>query len=444
MSLSSKNGRIRRYSAGFLLVAGAAAAGFFLGLSADRAAQAAGATPYRKLQIFSRVLSYVERNYIEPPNEEKLIHGAIRGMVDTLDPHSLFMPPDVYKEMKQWAIGEFGGVGLEIGVRNGRITVIAPLDGTPAQRAGFLPGDVLLGIDGTSTEGMALFDAVMRIRGQPGTWVRFDVRRGTLKDPLKIELQREQLHLIPVEGKVIVPGYLYVKIKSFQKNTFALLTETLDRLADEAGGERAVQGLILDLRNNPGGLLEQGVKAADEFLGEGLIVSTEGRDRRDNEKHFAQKGGRLDWPMVVLVNRGSASASEIVAGALQDQGRAIILGSRTFGKGSVQTIIDLEDGSGLKLTVARYYTPAHRSIQEQGIEPDVVVEHLDLLELKAKGLLPDEEGARESEMPGHLRGEKAANTAPLSHLPEQVLRDYPLKAALDYLHAFRLWQGKKK
>ncbi|MBM4321126.1 MAG: PDZ domain-containing protein, partial [Deltaproteobacteria bacterium] len=227
---------IRKLSGCLLVAAVMAAVGFFLGLSWDHVARADAESPYRKLKIFAKVLSFVERSYVESIDEKKLIYGAIHGMVEALDPHSLFMPPDVYREMKQWAIGEFGGVGLEIGLRQGRITVIAPLDGTPAQRAGFLPGDVILGIDGVSTEGMALFDVVMRIRGNPGTTVRFEVRRPSSKEPLQIQLQREQLHIVPVEGKLLLSGYIYLKIKNFQKNTFAMLTETLDRLTREAGG----------------------------------------------------------------------------------------------------------------------------------------------------------------------------------------------------------------
>ncbi len=296
-------GRIVRQTAMALLVLGpAAGVGYLLGSNSLQEAAAAGGTPYRKLQVFSRVLAYVERNYVSQPDEEKLIYGAIQGMIGTLDPHSLFMPPDVYREMKSTVVGEYGGVGLELGIRDGAVTVIAPVDGTPAQRAGFQSGDVLVEIDGQSTEGLALFDAAMRIRGAPGTTVRFLVRRRGLADPLTIEVQREQLIIIPVEGRVLAGTYIYLKIKNFQKNTFAMLAEQLERLEAAAGGAGKASGLILDLRNNPGGLLEQAIKVSDEFLDEGLIVSTEGRAKRDVEKHFAQRGGRLALPMVVLVN----------------------------------------------------------------------------------------------------------------------------------------------
>jgi len=437
-------GRIVRQTAMALLVLGPTAGlGYLLGSSSLQEAAAAGGTPYRKLQVFSRVLAYVERNYVSQPDEEKLIYGAIQGMIGTLDPHSLFMPPDVYREMKSTVVGEYGGVGLELGIRDGAVTVIAPVDGTPAQRAGFQSGDVLVEIDGQSTEGLALFDAAMRIRGAPGTTVRFLVRRRGLADPLTIEVQREQLIIIPVEGRVLAGTYIYLKIKNFQKNTFAMLAEQLERLEAAAGGAGKASGLILDLRNNPGGLLEQAIKVSDEFLDEGLIVSTEGRAKRDVEKHFAQRGGRLALPMVVLVNGGSASASEIVAGALQDHGRAVVLGTRTFGKGSVQTVIDLEDGSGLKLTVARYYTPAHRSIQEQGIEPDILVEALDLEALRQQGLVSEEQG-REVDMAGHLAGEQRGVTVPVRvALPEEVQRDRQLRSALEHLRALRIQEQRQ-
>jgi len=350
--------------------------GFALGLGAgwslQRPALAAEESPYPKLRVFAEALAYIERSYVRPVPGRKLIYGALRGMVGTLDPHSLFMAPDVYQELKHNAAGEFGGVGLELAMRHGRILVVAPLDGTPAQRSGLLPGDQIRSIDGTPVAGLTLFDALVRLRGVSGSAVELGIHRpgGTPRDR-KVRLVREQIRVQPVEARAVGKRVVHLRIRTFQQNTFRAMIEALERVEGELGGRDQVAGVVLDLRNNPGGLLDQAVKVADEFLDEGLIVSTVGRRPRDGERHQAHRGGRVKVPLAVLLNRGSASASEIVAGALRDHDRAVLVGERSFGKGSVQTVLDLSDGAGLKVTVAHYYTPSHRSIQDLGIEPDV-------------------------------------------------------------------------
>ena len=332
-------------------------------------AQAAG---YKKLDIFACVLSYVENNYVDPVEEQRLVYGAIKGMLGTLDPHTLFLAPEEYKEMKVDTSGEFGGLGLEIAADEAGLVVMTPLDETPAARAGLQPRDRILRIDAESTKGMSTAAAVRRMRGPPGTRVNLTIMREGFAAPRDFTLLRDRVRIVSVDWRMLEGGVGYVRIKSFQDRTDAYLKKGLDELRRKHGKE--LTGLVLDLRNNPGGLLDQAIRISDRFLEEGIIVTTQGRSaaQRDVEKaHPAET--EPNYPIVVLVNGGSASASEIVAGALQDHRRAVIMGTTSFGKGSVQTVIDLEDGSGLKLTIARYLTPSGRSIQDRGILPDVVV-----------------------------------------------------------------------
>ena len=360
--------RMRAIAATFLLGAG------FGGVLAATGRGTAGAVPeppYPKLNVFTEALAYVEANYVDPVDGQAVIYAATEGMLSSLDPHSVFMPPDVYLEMKKDSAGEFGGVGIEVTERDGTVMVVAPIPGTPAERARIQPHDRILRIDGDSTKGMSVLDAARRLRGAPGTEVVLSIERRPDEPARDVRIVRARIRIVPIESKLLEHGFAWVRIKSFQKDTARALASHLDRLEREAGG--ALAGLILDLRNNPGGLLDQGIKVADEFLDEGLVVSTRGRTRQHSEEHLARPGGRIRVPLVVLVNSGSASASEIVAGALQDHRRALVVGERTFGKGSVQTVVDLPDGAGLKLTVARYYTPLHRSIHGTGIQPDIVV-----------------------------------------------------------------------
>jgi carboxyl-terminal processing protease len=326
---------------------------------------------YENLKIFTEVLSHVESNYVEEPDPEKLIHGAIRGMLRTLDPHSSFMPPDVYREMQVETEGRFGGLGIEITIREDVLTVVAPIEGTPAFRAGVQPGDQIVKIEGESTKDITLIDAVKKLRGPEGSAVTISLFRKGFAEPKDFTLTRAVIQIKSVRWKKLPDDIGYVRLRSFQKSTTDELEEALHDLE-----EQNIRALVLDLRNNPGGLLEQAIAVSDEFLEGGkLIVYTKGRLAGQNMKGYSKNDrAHLDYPMVILVNGGSASASEIVAGALQDLGRATVIGTQSFGKGSVQTIIPLSDGSGLRLTTAKYYTPSGREINGKGIAPDIIIE----------------------------------------------------------------------
>jgi carboxyl-terminal processing protease len=393
---------------------------------------------YKQLELFARVLSYVENNYVEPVDDQQLMYGAIKGMLDTLDPHTVFMPPDVFKEMKIDTSGEFGGLGIEIAKKNDVITVVAPIDDTPAARAGIRPGDQLLKIDDEATKGMDLSQAIAKMRGPAGKKVLLTIMREGFNAPREIAIIRDHIRIVSVEG-TLYGGIAHVKVKNFQERTDAYLRKELDRLRALNGG-RELRGLVLDLRNNPGGLLDQAVAISDRFLPGSLpIVTTRGRNGRNTtEEKSKDRDTEKSYPVVVLVNSGSASASEIVAGALQDHGRAVVMGTPTFGKGSVQTVIELEDGSGLKLTIARYYTPKGRSIQERGITPDFLVTD-DVSEARTSS-----DVLRERDLKGHFKAEGVSELAdPTTHrLPANLkdwdvtakLTDYQLKVSLNYLN----------
>lgn len=350
-----------------------AAVSFLGGAGVVASVGPAGASSYRSLEVFAKVLAYVENSYVDATDPRTLIHGAIDGMLAKLDPHTSFLPAEEFRDMKADTAGEFGGLGIEVGFEDERLVVVRPLDDSPAARAGILTGDRILSIDGVSTEGMGLGDAVRKMRGPPGSKLPLTIHRDGFLKPLELVLLRDRIRVRSVEAKLQPGGVGYVKIKTFQEKTESFVAHALDELRKENGGKE-LQGLVLDLRSNPGGLLDQAVRVADRFLSEGEIVTTKGRGGKILDIEKAHAGGtEANYPMVILVNEGSASASEVVAGALQDHGRALLLGTKTYGKGSVQTVIDLDDGSGLKLTVARYYTPSHRSIHGSGIEPDVQV-----------------------------------------------------------------------
>jgi carboxyl-terminal processing protease len=414
----------------------AVAAAFFAGLSQEHVASAArrdGGQPYRPLDVFAEVLAYVENGYVEEVKEKDLVYAAVEGMVARLDPHSQFMRPDVFRALKDDTSGEFDGVGLELSYRDGALVVVAPVADAPADRAGIRAGDRILAVDGASTRDLALAEVSRRLRGAPGTRIALEVMRDSFSAPQTLTLLRDRVRTQSVEWKVVdaARGQVHVRVKGFQERTDAALKKALDAARAELGGE--IRGLVLDLRNDPGGLLEQGVRVADRFLREGVIVSTEGRGKKEVEVERArEKDTEPNYPLVVLVNRGTASASEIVAGALQDHGRALILGTQTFGKGSVQSVIDLEDGSGLKLTVARYYTPKHRSIQELGITPDVVVPD-------APPPSREDDGPGEKDLARHFRNEAApvATAAAGAPAPE----DHQLRTALDYLRAASIFKA---
>ena len=328
---------------------------------------------YKKLRIFADVLDIVQKNYVEPVNSDDLIYGAIDGMLNKLDPHSSFMPPEAYKELQIETKGRFEGIGIEITMKDDILTVVSPIEGTPADRAGLKAGDRIIKIDGTVTKTINLLDAVKKMRGPKGSEVILTIMREGMSRPKDFKIVRDVIPIGSVKSKVLEDGYGYVRITNFRDKTATDLQAALKSLE---GSKVPLRGLVLDLRNNPGGLLDQAVDVADEFLAKGLVVYTDGRIKSQNMKFeaTAKDKPRHRYPMVVLVNEGSASAAEIVAGALQDHRRALVLGERTFGKGSVQTVIPLEDGSGLRLTTARYYTPNGRCIQAKGIMPDVVVE----------------------------------------------------------------------
>ncbi len=397
-----------------------------------------GEGTYKQLELFARVLSYVENNYVENVDEQQLMYGAIRGMLDTLDPHTVFMPPDVFKEMKIDTSGEFGGLGIEIARKNDNIVVVSPIDDTPAHRAGIKSGDQILKIDDEATRNMELARAIQKMRGPAGKKVMLTIMREGFTAPREFAIMRDHIRIASVEG-ALYNGLGHVKVKNFQERTDASLFKELERLRALNGG-RELRGLVLDLRNNPGGLLDQAVAISDRFLpGNLAIVSTRGRaGGHVTEEKSKDRDTEKPYPMVVLVNAGSASASEIVAGALQDHQRAVVLGVPTFGKGSVQTVIEMEDGSGLKLTIARYYTPRGRSIQEKGITPDFVVG-------ESEGVAATKtEQLREKDLKRHFKGESEGEASDKlkPNLPENLkawdatekLSDYQLKIALNYLN----------
>lgn len=363
---------------------------------------------YGELQNFSKVLNLIQQYYVEEVDTKKLIYGAIKGMLRELDPHTNFMPPDLFKDFESETSGEFGGLGIEISVQNNILTIISPIEDTPAWAAGIKPGDKIVAIDGHSTKGLSLVEASQLMRGKKGTKIVLRIVRDNDEDPIDIPIVRGSVKIKSVKPTDLDDGYLYVKITSFIENTSRDLEKALENHVSKNG---KLEGLIIDLRRNPGGLLDQAVKVSDMFLKDGVIVSTIGRNKAEKEVNMASKHGKYTTiPLVVLVNESSASASEIVSGALQDNKRALIVGTRTFGKGSVQSVVKLGDGSGLKMTVARYYTPRGVSIQAEGIHPDLEIEDVDA-EAFSKALVKTR-GAREKDIVGHLRGDKE-KTAPV-------------------------------
>ncbi|HET7343033.1 MAG TPA: S41 family peptidase [Methylomirabilota bacterium] len=341
-----------------------------LGGSAASKATDNGAT-YEQLRLFTEVLSIVQNQYVDEVPPKDLIYNAIKGTLRGLDPHSSFLDPDSYREMQVETSGSFGGLGIEITLKDDILTVVSPIDGTPAQRAGLQTGDRIIKIDGLATKDMQLADAVKRMRGKPGSKVVITIVREGFTEPKDIDLVREQIRVQSVKAVEMGDGVEYLKLRQFQEQSPHDIEAALEKFSKDG-----MKALILDLRNDPGGLLTAAVEVSEKFIEDGkLVVYTEGRVRNQNMRFSAHaKHGYTQMPMVVLVNQGSASASEIVAGCLQDYGRAVIVGTQSFGKGSVQTIIPLSDGSGLRLTTAKYFTPKGRSIHGKGITPDVVVE----------------------------------------------------------------------
>jgi len=327
---------------------------------------------YQQLNLFGDVLERIRRDYVEPVDEKQLMENAINGMLSSLDPHSSYMNPKTYKDMQVQTRGEFGGLGIEVTMENGVIKVVSPIDDTPASKAGIQPGDLIFALDGEPVQGMTLQEAVEKMRGKVGSPIKLGIRRSN-KDPFDVTLNRDTIKVKSVRYRMEAGDVGYIRVTSFTEQTTSGVTDAVEKLKKEGGNK--IKGYILDLRNNPGGLLDQAIALSDAFLDKGEIVSVKARKAEDVQRWNAKPGditGGL--PLVVLVNGGSASASEIVAGALQDQRRAIILGTRSFGKGSVQTIMQVTGGGAIRLTTALYFTPSGRSIQKEGIKPDIEVE----------------------------------------------------------------------
>ncbi len=339
--------------------------------------------PLEELRTLADVFGRVKQDYVEPLEDKELLQNAIKGMLTGLDPHSAYLDKASFKELQVGTSGQFGGLGIEVGMENGFVKVISPIDDTPAMRAGVMAGDLIVRLDEKPVKGLTLSDAVKLMRGKPGEDILLTIVRDGEEKPLKITITRAIIKVKSVKQEILEDNYGYVRITQFQSKTGDQIIKALDKLKKENGGD--LYGLVLDLRNNPGGVLNAAVEVSDAFLDEGLIVYTEGRSKEGRLKFSATPGDIVSGaPIVVLVNGGSASASEIVAGALQDHGRALIVGTKTFGKGSVQTILPLKNGSAVKLTTARYYTPSGRSIQAKGITPDIKLAKLKLAKTNDK------------------------------------------------------------
>jgi len=398
---------------------------------------------YEDLKIFTDVLGLLQKEYVEETNSKDLVYGAVKGMLETLDPHSAFMPPSVYKEMQEETKGRFEGLGIEITSKEGVLTVVSPIEDTPAFRAGIQAGDQILKIDGESTKNLTLMDSVKRLRGPRGTKVTITIMREGLSKPREFTLTRDVIPIRSVRYELMEKQYGYIRLSQFQEKTEGEFDKALKALESESKG--AIKGLILDLRNNPGGLLDQAVKVSDRLIESGLIVSMEGRREDQKMKFYAHPQGTIArYPLIILVNGGSASASEIVAGAVQDHGRGILVGTQTFGKGSVQTIFPMKDGSGLRLTTARYFTPNGRSIQAKGILPDVIV----------KPALPEEEKIvpppkppalpAEKDLERHLMDNKEKEKTKKEEVKEKKPSDPQLERALELLKSWEIFKSTVK
>ncbi len=387
-----------------------------------------------KLKVFAQALALIEEQYAEPKTTKDLVYGAIQGAVGTLDPHSSFMTPDEFRELQIETQGKFSGIGIEIALKDRTLTVVSPIEGTPAYQAGLKAGDQILKIDGKPTKNVTIMEAVKMIRGPKGSKVTLTINREGFQQPKAFAIIREIIPIHSVKARILDDGIGYIRVTNFQDQTDHDLQAYLKKMKQRL---TPFKGLILDLRNDPGGLLEQAVRVSDEFLKSGLIVYTEGRNRVQNMRFYARAGqeGKLATaPMVILINEGSASASEIVAGALKDQKRALIVGTKSFGKGSVQTIIPLDDGSALRLTTALYYTPSGVTINDKGIQPDVVVE--DKAPPKDESL----QKQRDELLSRHMRQEGLTDrpwNQPIT--PEELDKDPQLQRAVDLL---RHWPPK--
>ena len=408
--------------------------GFLLGAYGKKATVSSNDKDiYEYLKTFSDVIDLVKKNYVEEVNDKEIVYSAIKGILESLDPHSSFLPPDMYKEMQTDTKGEFGGIGIEISVKDGFPVVIAPIEDTPAFKAGIKAGDLIVRIDGKPAKNMNLVDVVKMIRGQKGKAVNLTIAREGLQGVKEYSVVRDIIQVKSVKFKMLDEDYGYIRIVQFQEKTARDLDNAFKEL-EKANKGKALKGLILDLRNDPGGLLEQAVEVSDKFLNDGVIVSIEGRGEKkkqeDNKIKFSAQKKTGDYlnPLVVLINEGSASASEIVAGALQDYKRAIIVGAKSFGKGSVQTIFPLGDGSAVRLTTAKYYTPKGRSIQGDGVAPDITVEN-NMVRSKDSKIIP----LKEKDLIDAKNGKDAVEK------PIKKLEDFNIKTLED--DDFQLYMG---
>jgi len=408
----------------------------------DSAAEQQG-LPLDQLRNFSDIFARIKSDYVEPQDDKTLLENAIRGMLAGLDPHSTYLDPDEYKELKIGTSGEFGGLGIQVGMEDGFIKVISPIDDTPAFKAGLKAGDLIIRLDNKPVKGMSLNEAVNIMRGKPGTTIDLTVVREGDNKPLNFTIERAIIKVKSVRSRMLEANYGYVRVATFQSHTGRDLKDAINALKKD--NKKPLKGLILDLRNNPGGVLNAAAEVSDLFLNDGLIVYTKGRVK-DSYFEFKAKPGDIlkNAPMVVLINGGSASASEIVAGALQDHKRAVLMGSRSFGKGSVQTIQELRNGGAVKFTTARYFTPSGRSIQAEGIAPDIPLQNARLTAVEGNGL----KNIKEADLSGHLSnpidGEEEVTSKSQQDKKPVAPEDYQLNEALNLLKGLNIFRDMKK
>ena len=444
--------RKSEYALWVLLVLAVLAAGStMVSLARSQSASAANSEIYRQLDLFGEVLERVRSDYVEKPEDAKLIEAAINGMLTALDPHSAYLNPKHFRDMQVQTRGEFGGLGIEVTMENGVVKVVSPIEDTPASRAGLMSGDLITHLDKEQILGLTLQEAVEKMRGPVNSPITLTIVRKGVDDPFDVKVVRDVIHINPVKYNVEGDDIGYIRITTFNEQTTANLQKAIDDVKKQIGPK--LKGYIVDLRNNPGGLLDQAISVSDTFLDQGAIVLTRGRNLEETQRSNARPGDLADGKqLVVLINGGSASASEIVAGALQDHHRATIIGTRSFGKGSVQTIIPLGSNGALRLTTARYYTPSGRSIQAKGIEPEAVVEEELPDDLKQKAEAQSTRG--EANLRGHLKGEDEADNAKAdqeesgssSYVSPDKAKDTQLNYAIDLLHGIKSvdTEAKKK
>ena len=376
----------------------------------------AEALPLSELRTFTEIFAKIKSDYVEQVDDKELLENAIHGMLEGLDPHSTYLDRDSYKDLQEGTSGEFGGLGIEVGMENGFVKVISPIDDTPAHKAGIKAGDLIIKLDDRSVKGMSLNDAVDIMRGKPGDPITLTIIRENAEKPLIITIVRDIIKIKSVRFETLEPGFGYLRISSFQSHTVEGLRQAIDQLKKD--NSEKLKGVILDLRNNPGGILNAAVGVSDMFLNKGMIVYTEGRIKNSKLKFNAKPNAKLpDVPLIVLVNGGSASASEIVAGALQDHGRGIIMGEKTFGKVSVQTVLPMNNNAALKLTTARYYTPNGRSIQASGITPDIIIDKVKISRIEETFSA----SVKEADLIGHL--DNGQEEAPVTEGDEELKKD---------------------